>query len=121
MSKAKTRRQSELQNTKAKVLTVTTALRTKKRLSKGKLQRPPIQQSGRVDTKQAQILALLHSSVGATIAAMAKATGWQHHSVRGFLSGVVRNKLGLNLVSEAGEAGRVYRIRDRKASSVLQA
>ena len=49
---------------------------------------------------------------GATIEAMTRATGWQQHSVRGFLAGVVRKKLGLNLVSTAAEGGRVYRIAD---------
>ena len=37
--------------------------------------------------------------------------------VRGFLAGVVRKKLGLNLVSEQTDKGRVYRIKDGKASS----
>jgi hypothetical protein len=44
------------------------------------------------------------------------ATEWQQHSVRGFLAGVVRKKLGLNLVSESTDKGRVYRIKDSKAS-----
>jgi len=42
--------------------------------------------------------------------------GWQQHSVRGFLAGVVRKRLGLNLGSEPGECGRVYRIIDDMAS-----
>jgi hypothetical protein len=45
------------------------------------------------------------------------ATDWQQHSVRGFLAGVIRKKLGLNLVSEQIDKGRVYRIKDGKASS----
>jgi len=44
------------------------------------------------------------------------ATGWQQHSVRGVLAGVVRKRLGLNLVAEPGESGRVYRIIDNTAS-----
>jgi hypothetical protein len=65
----------------------------------------------RADSKQAGVIALLRTPAGATIAAMAGATGWQSHSVRGFLAAVVRKKLGLNLISEAGNAGRVYRIK----------
>jgi hypothetical protein len=65
----------------------------------------------RADSRQAGVIALLRAPAGATIAAMAGATGWQCHSVGGFLAGVVRKKLGLNLISEAGYAGRVYRIK----------
>jgi Protein of unknown function (DUF3489) len=42
-----------------------------------------------------------------------KATGWQAHSVRGFLSGAIAKKMGLPLKSEKRDDGeRVYSIRD---------
>jgi hypothetical protein len=71
----------------------------------------------RPDTKHARIIAMLRKPAGATIAAIMAATNWQQHSVRGFLAGVVRKKLGLNLVSEQTDKGRVYRIKDGKAAS----
>lgn len=61
-------------------------------------------------TKQAQVIAMLRRDGGATIAAIAEATKWQPHSIRGFLAGVVRKKLALQLTSEVTDAGRVYRI-----------
>jgi hypothetical protein len=61
-------------------------------------------------SKQERILALLRAPSGATIAAMTKATGWKQHSVRGFLSGVVRKRLRFKLVSESVDGDRVYRI-----------
>ena len=65
-------------------------------------------------TKADAVLKLLKSSRGATIAAMMEATGWQAHSVRGFLSGTVKKKLGLRLDSETGKDGaRRYRVTDQ--------
>src|SRR5260370_37336630 len=77
----------------------------------------PSKSATRPDTKHARILAMLRAPAGTTIAAIMTATEWQRHSVRGFLAGVVRKKLGLNLVSEQTDKGRVYRIKDSKASS----
>jgi hypothetical protein len=42
--------------------------------------------------------------------AISKITGWQPHSVRGFLAGTVKKKLGLTLESEKTSSGRIYRI-----------
>ena len=64
----------------------------------------------RVNSKQAQVLALLKRPTGATIPTIMQVTGWQQHSVRGFLTAVVRKKLGLTLESEKGEGDRIYRI-----------
>jgi hypothetical protein len=75
--------------------------------------------AARPGTKHARIIAMLRAPAGATLAALMTVTEWQPHSVRGFLAGVVRKKLGLNLVSEQTDKGRIYRIKDGKASSVV--
>jgi hypothetical protein len=61
-------------------------------------------------SKQSRVIVLLRSPKGATIGAMMTATGWQQHSVRGFLAGVVRKRLKLKLGSEVVDGTRVYRI-----------
>jgi len=63
-----------------------------------------------LESKQARVLSMLRSPTGATIAAMMQATGWQQHSVRGFLAGVVRKRLKLKLMSKKVDSTRVYRI-----------
>jgi hypothetical protein len=62
-------------------------------------------------TKQQACIDLLSCQEGATIEELQAATGWQQHSVRGFLAGAVKKKLGLTLVSEKpDEKPRRYRI-----------
>jgi predicted transcriptional regulator len=61
-------------------------------------------------SKQEAVLALLSRPSGTTITAIVEATGWQAHTVRGFLAAVVRKKLGLNLESEKTDGERVYRV-----------
>jgi hypothetical protein len=62
-------------------------------------------------SKQSRVIAMLQAPAGVTIAAMMKATGWQQHSVRGFLAGVVRKRLKLKLESKKnGDGERVYLI-----------
>ena len=62
-------------------------------------------------SKGQQVVKLLARATGASIEDLMKATGWQQHSVRGFLSGTVKKKLGHELISEPDKYGvRRYRI-----------
>ncbi len=66
----------------------------------------------RAESKGAKILALIRRPKGATLAELAKLTGWQNHSIRGFLSGNVSKKMGFTVESTKREDGaRVYSIR----------
>jgi hypothetical protein len=77
--------------------------RTKREVAKPK--------TSRGGSKTAKILDLLQRSGGATSKELMKATGWLPHSVRGFLSGTVRKKLGLTVTSTKGEDGeRTYSV-----------
>jgi Protein of unknown function (DUF3489) len=62
-------------------------------------------------TKADKILRLLQRNTGATIAEIVKATGWQRHSVHGFISGTLKRKLGfeINSTKEVNKDRR-YRI-----------
>ena len=66
----------------------------------------------REGSKTDQILELLKRPSGVTAKELMKATGWQPHSVRGFLSGTVGKKMGLTVTSTKGEDGeRTYSLK----------
>lgn len=65
----------------------------------------------RPGTKLAAIINAMRNPGGATIAQMMAGTGWQAHTVRGAISGMVRKRLGYAVVTEKGADGqRAYRI-----------
>jgi hypothetical protein len=67
--------------------------------------------SVRSGSKAEKVLELMRRKEGATLAEIAKATDWQNHSIRGFVSGHGTKKLGLKVESTKSEAGeRTYRI-----------
>lgn len=71
--------------------------------------KPPVARDG---SKSAKVLELLKRPDGATLKELMKATGWQPHSVRGFLSGAVGKKLGMTVVSVKSEDGeRSYSVK----------
>ena len=68
----------------------------KKALKMPKVEKP-------VATKAAKIAMLLQRNTGATLAELAKTTGWQEHSIRGFMSGILRKKQGIEVRSTQDE------------------
>ncbi len=75
----------------------------------------PDEPRGERVTKQERVLTLLSQPEGASIAEMMQATDWQQHSVRGFLAGTVKKKLGFSLTSSKPDNGvRHYRIETRR-------
>lgn len=90
-----------------------------KRAPQGKSKKRPTAASSALgkqaprETKTETALKALRRKRGASIAELQEMTGWQAHSVRGFLSGAVKKKLGLHVASEVGKDGvRRYRIDD---------
>ena len=62
--------------------------------------------ASKIDT----VIAMLRTKDGASIDEVARITGWQAHSVRGAISGQLRRKQGLNVLSEKVDGVRRYRI-----------
>ena len=72
---------------------------------------PPATTIQRRPSKQAMLIEMLNQTDGATIAQIVEATGWQTHTVRGAISGALKKKLGLNVLSEKVQGhSRVYRL-----------
>jgi hypothetical protein len=90
-----------------------------KRLSSGNRRHREVAQHGVRDSKpktsnsgskQWRAIAMLQSPADASVAAMMKAAGWKQHSERGFLAGVVRQRLKLKLGSKKVDGTRLYRV-----------
>jgi hypothetical protein len=77
-----------------------------KKAAKGQKKGAP----ARDGSKTATVIALLENAKGATLAELMKATGWQAHSVRGFISGTLGKKLGRKVESVKRDDERVYSI-----------
>jgi hypothetical protein len=90
----------------------TGAVTTPRRTRTNKVQQPvpanTIVPVGTVPTKADMLVALLSREGGATIADMMAASGWMAHSVRGFMAGALRKRLGHSVTSELTKAGRIY-------------
>ena len=92
---------------KAKSATKRATKAAKGKRAKGS-DKPAVARDG---SKKAEVLGLLQRKGGATLAQIMKATGWQAHSVRGFISGALGKKMGLTVNSVRREDGeRVYSI-----------
>jgi Protein of unknown function (DUF3489) len=64
----------------------------------------------RQGSKTAKVLHLLKRPSGATGTDLMKATGWQAHSVRGFISGVLGRKMGFKIKSAVENGARRYKL-----------
>jgi transglutaminase/protease-like cytokinesis protein 3 len=71
---------------------------------------PDVKNKMQGESKQAMLIKLLGRPGGATIDEMAEVTGWQPHSIRGMMSGVLKKRLGFSIASSKEEHGRSYRI-----------
>jgi hypothetical protein len=97
----------------AKVSRGRKASSAKKATRGAKAAKPAKKESGpRKGSKTEKVLELQKRPNGATLAELMKVTSWQAHSVRGFLSGTVRHKMGLTVASSKGQDGeRSYSVK----------
>ena len=103
----------------AKPIKKSSIAQSKKRPKAGRSSKASTTSTARAGTKQSAAVAMLRSPRGTTIDGLMKATGWQQHSVRGFLAGVVRKRLCLNLDSSLVDGRRVYRVTSGKSQKAI--
>jgi len=82
----------------------------RKKPTKSEPKNPTPNSKTRGHSKQIMLIKLLERAGGATIEEMVKMTGWQRHSIRGVISGVLKKRLGRIVSSVKEERGRVYRM-----------
>src|SRR4051812_23732599 len=112
LSKPKTTRKAHVAKRGRHGARPTAKATTKASSAKKTPQRAKKANSTRNGSKTAQVLELLKRPGGATLQELMAATEWQPHSVRGFLSGTVRAKMGLALTSSRAEDGkRTYSVK----------
>ncbi|MGD1097349.1 MAG: DUF3489 domain-containing protein [Bryobacteraceae bacterium] len=87
-----------------------TAPSHKSTADRGKKPTKTVRVSGRDGTKTERMIALLKRPSGATLNELMAETGWQPHSVRGFISGQLSKRLGFRIKSFKRAGDRVYRI-----------
>ena len=89
-----------------------------RRAKAGALRKPkPARDINPPATKSERITMLLRRAKGASIDEIVGATGWQHHSIRGFISGTVVKRKGLTIASDKTDGERRYRIVEAEAAS----
>ena len=72
----------------------------------------PDDSRSRSGSKKAAVIGLLGRAGGATLTDLTKATGWQAHSVRGFLSGILKKQMGMKVrSSKTADGVRTYQLK----------
>jgi hypothetical protein len=98
---------------KGKSSTKSTPAKKAPKTPRAKAPKPAKRESGaREGTKTETVLELLRRKNGASLKEIMKATGWLPHSIRGFLSGTVGKKMGLEVIStKSADGERTYSIK----------